>query len=278
MADTHITIGDVSPRIQYTGDGTQTAFPFPFPIFAPENLTVYLDDAQATTGYTVTGAGNSAGGTVTFDTAPANGVRVTLIRSLSIQRVTDFQQGGAFRAKVVNDEMDYLTAALQQLQEALRRAPMLGPATAAALPIVVPEPKDGATLRWNGGRLENGPTIDEAAAEIGVAVQEYSAAAAASALDAAAYADRAHAWAETPEGSEVSAGQFSARHYAEEARKHASGVSQEFDFHALRVVDGRLEWAHGETVIVAADYDETLILTKSATFVVREDGHLEGTI
>lgn len=158
MADTHITIGDVSPRIQYTGDGTQTAFPFPFPIFAPENLTVYLDDAQATTGYTVTGAGNSAGGTVTFDTAPANGVRVTLIRSLSIQRVTDFQQGGAFRAKVVNDEMDYLTAALQQLQEALRRAPCWGQRPPRRCPLSCPSPRTGRrcagmAAAWRMARL-----------------------------------------------------------------------------------------------------------------------------
>ena len=114
---THIQIGDVTPRIQYAADGTQTNFTYPFPIFEDADLEVYLDNAKQSTGYTVAGAGDSAGGSVTFTTAPTAAVTVTLARRVAIQRVSDFQESGEFRSKVINDELDYLTASLQQVAD-----------------------------------------------------------------------------------------------------------------------------------------------------------------
>ena len=70
---THIQIGDTTPRRQFDADGEQLAFDFTFPIFQDDDLDVYVDQAQMVldTDYSVTGAGESAGGTVTFFTAPA---------------------------------------------------------------------------------------------------------------------------------------------------------------------------------------------------------------
>lgn len=136
MAD-HIQIGDIAPRIQYTGDGTQAQFTYPFPIFAAADMEVYLDQAKQETGFTVNGAGTSAGGDVTFDTAPASGIVVTLRRRLAIQRTSDFQESGEFRSKVINDELDYLTAALQQVSDDGDRALKLAatdPTAALELP------------------------------------------------------------------------------------------------------------------------------------------------
>lgn len=121
MAD-HIKIGDVSPRIQYAGDGLQTAFAYPFPIFEDSDLKVFLDGAVLETGYAIAGAGDSAGGTVTFDSAPANDAIVVLLRDLVIARTTDFQEGGAFRADTVNDELDRQTAFIQQVAAQAGRA------------------------------------------------------------------------------------------------------------------------------------------------------------
>ncbi len=118
----HITIGDISPWVQYVGDGEQTQFVYPFPIFAVADIAVYLDDTLQADGFTVSGVGVSSGGSVTFDTAPAASVRVTLRRDMTIQRTTDFQEGGAFRASVVNDELDRQTAAAQQIETGLGRA------------------------------------------------------------------------------------------------------------------------------------------------------------
>lgn len=113
----HITIGDVAPRVQYVADGAQTAFPFPFPIFQDADLEVRLDSTLLGSGYAVSGAGGSEGGTVTFAAAPAVGLRITLRRRLAIARTTDFQDNGVLRARTLNDELDYQVAALQDLAE-----------------------------------------------------------------------------------------------------------------------------------------------------------------
>lgn len=156
MSEEHITIGDISPRIQYAADGVQTVFTFPFPIFGAADLEVWLDTALQAAGYTVTGAGDAAGGSVAFDTAPAAGTTVTLRRSLAIRRTTDFQEGGAFRAKTINDELDRQTAFIQDVAEEVGRAIRL-PATAVAADLALPDPQPSALIGWNaaGDGLEN---------------------------------------------------------------------------------------------------------------------------
>ena len=131
MAD-HIQIGDIAPRIQYAANGAQTQFTYPFPIFVAADMEVYLGAAKQTSGFTVAGAGASAGGSVMFAAAPANGTVVTLRRNIAIKRMSDFQESGEFRAKVINDELDYQTAALQQVADDAARAVRLSPTDAAA--------------------------------------------------------------------------------------------------------------------------------------------------
>lgn len=123
----HIQIGDISPRIQYTGDGVQTAFTYPFPIFATADLEVFIDTVLQSADYTVSGAGVSAGGSVTFTTAPASGATLTLRRYLKVERTSDFQESGAFRAKVINDELDREVAMIQQVNADLDRTLHLQP-------------------------------------------------------------------------------------------------------------------------------------------------------
>lgn len=121
MTDTHIKIKPVVPKVQYTGNGSTTVFPYTFAIFADSDMVVYVDDEIIETGYTVSGAGQTDGGNVTFDTAPADGKKITLLRQVSVERVTDFQEGGTFRPKNINDELDRQTAFIQQTQEEMSR-------------------------------------------------------------------------------------------------------------------------------------------------------------
>ncbi len=111
----HIKITNTPPRVQYVGDGTQREFFFPFAIFKPEHVEVFVGNVRLTDGMTVEGAGESAGGAVILDEAPDMGILVTVRRHIAIERTTDFQPGGAFSARLINDELDYLTAALQQV-------------------------------------------------------------------------------------------------------------------------------------------------------------------
>ena len=100
----HIKIYGVKPRIQYVANGTSTVYEFPFAIFDASDVDVYLNDTkQASTSFTVSGVRDSDGGSVTFATAPASGVIVSLVRNLSIARTSDFQEGGALRANVLNE-------------------------------------------------------------------------------------------------------------------------------------------------------------------------------
>lgn len=123
MAD-HIQINDITPRVQYAADGTQVDFTYPFPIFADRDVSVFVgtDLKTISADYSVSGAGTDNGGVVTFSTAPALNDTVTLVRDLAIERTTDFQESGEFRAKVINDELDRLVAMLQELQLSISRA------------------------------------------------------------------------------------------------------------------------------------------------------------
>lgn len=127
MTDTHIKIKPVTPRVQYTGNGSTTTFPYSFAIFDETDMVVYVDDDIIESGYTVIGAGETDGGTVVFDTAPASGKKITLLRNVPIERITDFQEGGTFRPKNINDELDRQTAFVQQVQEKIDRAVIVGP-------------------------------------------------------------------------------------------------------------------------------------------------------
>lgn len=111
----HIKMPGISPVVRYAASGAQTVFTYPFPIFASEDLAVYLGGAKQIAGFTIAGAGETAGGTVTFDNAPAANVTVTLARELPLERVTDYLEGGDFSAQSINNELDYLVAGLQQV-------------------------------------------------------------------------------------------------------------------------------------------------------------------
>ncbi len=119
----HIKMPDIAPIVRYVANGVQTEFGYPFPIFASEDLKVYFDGAPQYAGYDVADAGNTSGGTVAFDIAPANGIILTLERRLPLERMTDFLEGGDFSAQSINNELDYMTAGLQQLDRQL--SPML---------------------------------------------------------------------------------------------------------------------------------------------------------
>ena len=72
---THIQMPDITPIVRYVADGVDTNFTYPFPIFASEDLKIYIDGARQISGFTVNNAGETAGGSVTFDTAPAQEIR-----------------------------------------------------------------------------------------------------------------------------------------------------------------------------------------------------------
>lgn len=157
MTEQHITIGDITPRVRYVADGVINEFDFSFPIFKEEDINIYLNETLQSSGFTVTGVKNSEGGTIIFDNPPNNETIVTILRNLDIKRTTDFQEGGAFRANVINDELDYQTACLQELEDSVSRSLILPPYAADNVDMTLPASNPGKALLWNenGDGLEN---------------------------------------------------------------------------------------------------------------------------
>ncbi|TAN58264.1 MAG: hypothetical protein EPN20_16545 [Magnetospirillum sp.] len=177
----HIQVGDVTPRIQFVGTGAQTAFTYPFPIFAAGDLEVWLGAVLQSSGYAVAGVGSSNGGTVTLTPAPSNGVVVTLRRRIDIQRTSDFQADGVIRADVLNSELDYQTMAIQQAAEDAGRAVKRAVTSASTADLTLPEPSSGKAIKWNsaGTGLEN--SVTDADQVLAAATAQANAAAASSA-------------------------------------------------------------------------------------------------
>lgn len=119
----HIKMPDIEPLVRYVADGARTVFAYGFPVFKAEDIVVRFDGARQYSGFAVSGAGRSAGGAVTFAQAPASGVTVMIERRVKIERVTDFLEGGDFSARAINNELDFLTAATQQVRR--DQGPML---------------------------------------------------------------------------------------------------------------------------------------------------------
>lgn len=133
---THLTIPSGTPRISYTGNGVQTAFPVPWPFFATSDNQVYLDGTLQPSGYTITGTSVDGGyqsGICTLTVAPTNGQAVVLVRSTPIARVTDFPYPSAvLDIQAANTEFDRIYALLQDLYLRTNRA------------IRLPDSEDGA--------------------------------------------------------------------------------------------------------------------------------------
>ena len=159
----HITISDNDPRVQITGTTSLGPHAFNFEIFEDADIKVYQDDTlkTLTTHYTVSGAGESGGGSITFTSgnAPAStSVVITLRRDIAVSRSTDFATSGSFQIDSLNTELDKLTAKVAQQEFNIRRSPLLKVTTVDAnLDEVFPEPVAYKGLRWNSSAnaLEN---------------------------------------------------------------------------------------------------------------------------
>lgn len=111
-----LTVGDTTPRVQYTATSGQTVFAYGFPIFEDADLKVYVGSTlkTLTTDYTVSGAATTSGGNVTFGSGLTAGDIVTIYRDLAVARTSDYQTGGDLLAETLNDDFDKLVMMVQQ--------------------------------------------------------------------------------------------------------------------------------------------------------------------
>lgn len=109
-------------QFSYTGDGTTTVFPFPSRFLTNSDIIVGVDGVQVFAGFTVTGAGDDAGGNVTFSVAPVGATAITLIRAPSINQLLDFVNNQTVLAQNIDNGLDKLTIVAQYLSYLLDRA------------------------------------------------------------------------------------------------------------------------------------------------------------
>lgn len=124
-----MTISTTTSRISYSGNGVTTVFAFPYRFLENADLTVVLVSSAGvettkmlTTDYTVTGADEDAGGTVTMLVAPASGERLVILREMDLTQETDYISGDPFPAESHERALDRLTMISQQIQEQVDRS------------------------------------------------------------------------------------------------------------------------------------------------------------
>lgn len=165
----------------YNGNGSTTSFAYDFKVIDEDHLVVTLKNSSnvetvqtITTHYTVTGVGNSGGGTVEMVTAPASGETLTISRAVPLTQEVDLVNRGGVQPEVLETAYDKLTQALQDQAELFARIPRFpvsSSLTGIELPLTLTA---NAVLAVNsaGTAFTNGPTSAQIAS-----AQAYAAAA-----------------------------------------------------------------------------------------------------
>ncbi len=162
-----MTLTSQTNRVQYSGDGSTTAFPTTFVFWLNADIQAIHTDAAGTetiwvfgTHYTLTG-GAGATGTLTVKTTPtdytpASGETLTITSNLDDTQDTSLPEGGAFPSSSVEQQLDKIVRLIQQKAEALGRAIKL-PISSTNTDLDIPDPSASKFLRWNSGAsaLEN---------------------------------------------------------------------------------------------------------------------------
>ena len=109
-----MSVPNQTPYNIYTANGLTTVFAYEFYLISASDIQVTINGNEVTSGYTVSGVGNTGGGEVTFLTAPANGSTVIFERVTPTYRLTDYQDNGDLLADTVNKDFDRLWMAIQR--------------------------------------------------------------------------------------------------------------------------------------------------------------------
>ena len=124
-----MTISSTTVKNSYSGDNSTATFSYTFKIFADSDLQVIIRSSTGTeiktitTHYTVAGAGNANGGSVTFTAGniPTNTETVVLRRAVPQTQAIDYIANDPFLRNPTKG-LDRAMLTLQQVQEELDRS------------------------------------------------------------------------------------------------------------------------------------------------------------
>jgi hypothetical protein len=206
-----MTVSTASPRVTYTGAGTTGPFAIPYYFLENDDLkvvrTTIATGAESTlaltTDYTITGAGDPAGGALTLITSLSSAYKLTIIRDPDLLQSISYPRNDKFPSATHEKALDKLTMLAQRVYDIATRAFRLSDGDTTTS-VVLPQAVANRALKWNGTAtgLANSAydpdTLQSAAAAsaAAAAVSESAAAASAtassnSAIDSSGYATNA---------------------------------------------------------------------------------------
>lgn len=167
-----MSISSTTSVVRYTGNNTTPTYSYNFKIFEEGDLLVTSMNTSnvetvlaLTTDYTVSGEGDSGGGSITLVAGNlATGYILTIRRVNDIVQETDIRNQGAYYPAVVEDQLDKMVMIDQQQQNEIDRSPKLPESTAIAdfdvtLPTdMVDNPSATIIINATGDGFVIGPT------------------------------------------------------------------------------------------------------------------------
>jgi len=150
-----MTVSTATNRADYNGNGSVVDFAVPFRFLVNSDVQVILIDALGVettqvevTNYTLVGAGDAAGGTVTMLVAPATGERLTVLRDVPATQETDYVENDSFPAESHEDALDKLTMIVQQQAELIARTLKFTAGSINTSDLDLPVPEAGLFFKW----------------------------------------------------------------------------------------------------------------------------------
>lgn len=157
-----MTVSSETARNDYTGNDVTVEFAVTFYFLINSDVKAILyntvteveTELEETTHYTLTGADEPSGGTLTMITAPTSNETLTFIRNVAATQGHDYIEHSNFPADSHERALDKLTMLIQQLKEEVDRT--LRQAISQPGVLELPAPNTERFLRWTAsGDLEN---------------------------------------------------------------------------------------------------------------------------
>lgn len=165
-----MTIESTTNRVSYTGSGTTGPFTVPFYFLDDDDLTVIKttiadgteETLTKTTHYTVSGAGEAAGGTVTLVSTLSSSYKLVIIRDPDILQPASYPRNDPFPAATHEEVADRGTMIAQRLKDLLDRSFRLSDGDVSGISLILSNLSAGNVIAVNaaGDGIESTAAVD----------------------------------------------------------------------------------------------------------------------
>ena len=123
-----MTVHKQENKVQYTGDGVTTLFPFTIPFVIPSDVIVFVNDVKLNSGFTVENRDSYENGSnIIFDTAPEASANIIITRDIPLTQIVQYPENNPFPSKVTEEAFDKLTLSMIDLTKSTIKVPLETP-------------------------------------------------------------------------------------------------------------------------------------------------------